>query len=82
MYTLAFSFANFKIARWSIDKQWDSFVYPTNLVICMQKWTTLAKTKFLSILFKIQVEQASFFLRECIITVKYGHVCDKKKPGN
>ena len=29
---LAFSFANFKITRWSTGKQWSSLEYPTNLL--------------------------------------------------
>ncbi len=33
---LAFSFANFKITRWSAGKQWGSLEYPANLAMCMQ----------------------------------------------
>ncbi len=33
---LAFSFANFKITRWSTGKEWGLLKYPINLVICMQ----------------------------------------------
>ncbi len=53
---LAFSFANFKITRWSTGKQWGSLKDPTSK--SELHWPKKVPPHF----FKIQVEQArSFF---------------------
>ncbi len=53
---LAFSFANFKITRWSTGKQWGLLEYPTKVNYTVQK-------KFIPIFlkFKLNKRGVSFF---------------------